>query len=118
MTTKSQDNDALAIRDTAEHEFPILQLRDKKQIIATVVSTLDKSIDVALLGVMFNDPLMANPIVDIAPATIAIGSGTTQTIEMQTDAQWDYIRVVATATDIPTAGTLKVVIKAPRGRRV
>jgi len=119
INRNNQNNEAYELRVDTEYKFPVIPLRNVEQILVTIVNTLDKAIDVKLYGALFNDSTMSNPSIDTELSgtdEIPIGSVTTQVASIQTDAQWDFIRVSVQAATAPTTGDVKVVVKGQQRR--
>lgn len=94
------------IRDTNAHNSPVVDCRTFKNKTVLAVSDLDQPLSCQIQGAYdedFTDPTDLG-----APFTVPIGSVTTERRYETNDDYFPWIRVVVTATGVPTAGDLNM----------
>ena len=102
------------ITDTNEHTFPPADedpIEDKgPKTTVKIVSTLDASGTVKLIGATFDDESMDEPILD---TKVGIDAGNNETVlkAIHSTINWSFVRVKFIADSAPTTGTLKIVFQ-------
>lgn len=83
--------------------------RDRRQVMAKVVSTLDQAATLQLEGTTFDDATFVEGDVEVANVAIAAGNVNAQIQSLLTKSGWAYVRISAICAVAPTVGQLKVV---------
>lgn len=92
-------------------EDPPIDARGDDEILVKLVSTLDEAGSFDLEFTTFDDPDFTESDVDTEGISISVGSSTTQTESIWTDANGAYYAIKFTADATPSSGSLKAVFQ-------